>query len=292
MNISIFYAPGSAGNVRGKQVAEMLGAKQNPTKGFEKDTCIYVKVIPPKDHPEKTYYDIDDALEGLKYLKSKPGVGVIATSELQKEYLIQELDLDYIYVIPHIHPNYENWRRPEREIKTVGIIGSKTSMMYPVDKVKKALAEKGLDLIYHRDYWKEYGDQEGMSEDERRKRVCEFYKSIDIQIIWSKGAFTDKVERMKNPNKIINAGAFGIPTVSYPNLHFTREFKNWFVEAESIEQLIKRTVILKNNPEIYNQMSDELFRHCTQFHREVIRQLYLILCESQSRDGEALSALL
>jgi len=292
MNISVFYAPGSAGNVRGKQVADMLGAKHNPLTGWFRDLCIYVKVIPHPDHSLHTYYDIDDATNGLKYLKANPGVGVIATSENQKEYLEKELKRNDIVVIPHIHPNYENWKRPDRPIKRVGIIGSKTSFVYPVEKIKRQLESMGLELIYHRNYWKEYGDQEGLTEDQRRLKVVDFYKSIDIQIVWSKGAFSDEVEHMKNPNKLINAGSFGIPTVSYPNHHFIHVWSNLFIHAETISDLLKRVETLKNSPDIYKEMSDELFRYCTQYHREVIRDKYLSLCKSELPDETVLSDLL
>ena len=45
--ISFFIGGGGSGIIRGEQVAHKLGAKLNPTSGYEDDVCIYVKGIPP-----------------------------------------------------------------------------------------------------------------------------------------------------------------------------------------------------------------------------------------------------
>ena len=277
MAFSLFFGRGSAGNVRGKQVAAMLDGKMNPTEGFENDTCIYVKVIPPKDYPKKSYLDIDDSTKALQYLKTDQKIGLIATSLLQQEYLSRELLRNDIVIIPHIHPNYENWRRPDRPIKTVGIIGSTTSFLYDVLKIREKLKAVGLELVYEKDYWKAYGDEPNMTEDQRRLKVVDFYKQIDIQIVWSKGAFSDTVERMKNPNKLINAAAFGIPTVSFPSLHYIREWRDYFVEALTIDELVYRCGVLKNKPELYQAISDEVFDYAKKYHRDRIKELYLNL---------------
>jgi hypothetical protein len=277
MSYSLFFGRGSAGNVRGKQVAELLEGKQNPTEGYENDTCIYVKVIPPENHPKHAYLDVDDSTRALEFLRHHPQIGVIATCNLQKEYLTQELKRGDIVCIPHIHPNYENWRRPDREVKTVGIIGSRTSFVYSIPKMKKKLKGIGLDLLYEVDYWKTYGDELGMTEDQRRLKVVDFYKQIDIQIAWSKGAFTMNVEQMKNPNKLINAASFGIPTVASPNLHFMWDWKGYFMDAYSIEELVLGVEYLKDNHGIYQKTADRVFDYAKQYHRDEIKKLYLNL---------------
>lgn len=258
-------------------MAALLEGKQNPTEGFRDDICIYVKVIPPKNYPPRSYLDVDDSTRTLDYLKTDQKIGLIATSVLQQEYLSKELMRNDIVIIPHMHPNYENWRRPERPIKTVGIIGSKTSFMYSVTDMRQKLKYIGLDLIYDIDYWKYYGDEPNMTEDKRRLKVVEFYKQIDLQIVWSKGAFTDRVERMKNPNKLINAASFGIPTVSYPSLHYIREWRDYFVEALSIDEMLFRIEVLKNKPELYQAISDEVFDYAKRYHKDRIKELYLNL---------------
>jgi len=277
MSFSIFYGRGSAGNVRGKQVAELIGAKQNPTSGYEYDTCIYVKITPPPNRPKRAYLDIDDSTKALEYLKTDKEIGLIATSVLQQEYLSKELGRKDIIIIPHIHPNYDNWRRPERPIKTAGIIGSKTSFMYPIPEIRKKLEAVGLDLIYEEDYWKAYGDEPNMTENQRRLKVVDFYKQVDIQIVWSKGAFTDRVERMKNPNKLINAASFGIPTISYPSLHYIREWREYFVEVESIDEMVFKAGILKNQPAVYQSISNTIFDYAKKYHKDIVKELYLEL---------------
>jgi hypothetical protein len=45
MGISFFTKKGGSGEIRGKQVAEYIGARLNPETNFEKDLCIYVKIL-------------------------------------------------------------------------------------------------------------------------------------------------------------------------------------------------------------------------------------------------------
>src|SRR3989304_8326463 len=55
---SFFYGRGGAGLIRGVQMAEYLGAKKNPTKGFKNDICTYVKIRPPDNHSKRSYLDL------------------------------------------------------------------------------------------------------------------------------------------------------------------------------------------------------------------------------------------
>jgi len=274
---SIFHDVGSAGNVRGKQVAELLGAKLNPKSGFEDDVCIYVKIRPPEKHPKKTYLDVDDATDAVKWLQTHTDTGVIANSSISRDYLFKLLKRNDVVCIPHIHCNYENWVRPDRKVKNVGIIGSKTTFQYPIDDIRKKLKEIGLDLIYHKDYWKVYGDEEGMTEDQRRMKVVDFYKQIDIQIVWRPDdTFSEEQKLLKNPNKLVNASSFGIPTVAYPEKGFAEWFGS-FVSANNIEYLIGACDELKNNPYYYEHYSSKVLIKSIANHKDNILQLYLQL---------------
>lgn len=274
MNYSIFHAVGSAGNVRGKQVAEWLGAKLNPTEGYLDDLCIYVKVLPPDIHSKHTYLDVDDSTTAVKWLLNHTDTGIIVNSPSGKEYLSNLLDRDDVIVIPHAHCNYENWIRPEREVKTVGIIGSRTSFMYPLDQVRDELKEIGLELIYEKDYWKNYGDEEGMSEDDRRKKIVEFYKKVDIQIVWRPDdTFSPQTIPLKNPNKLVNASSFGIPTIAYPE----KAFSSWYgdyIDVKKIDHMIWWCKKLKENSMIYNSYGMSAINHAKQYYVDKIKQLY------------------
>src|SRR3990167_4577036 len=86
-NFSFFYTRGGSGYVRGHQMAQYFGAKENPTKGFRNDICIYVKIIPPDNHPKHSYSDVDDSWQAAEWLKTHPEMGVIAIAETAKDYL-------------------------------------------------------------------------------------------------------------------------------------------------------------------------------------------------------------
>lgn len=274
---SFFFSKGSAGNVRGKQPASWLNAKLNPKSGFENDICIYVKVLPPDNYPKHTYFDVDDSVKAVEWLKTHTDTGVIVNSSMSRDYLSKLLKRDDIVVIPHAHCNWENWVRPDREVKTVGIIGSKTSFRYPIDDIREKLNKLGLELIYNYDYWKSYGDEDGMSEDQRRQKVVNFYKSIDIQIAWRKHAFRSDFIPLKNANKLINAGSFGIPTVAYPEESYTREWKGLFIPTQTIEELLFWVSELKTEKDLYKVMSRLVLKKASECHVNNIKKLYLNL---------------
>ena len=273
---SIFHSIGSAGNVRGKQVAQLLGAKLNPASGFENDTCIYVKVRPPENHPKKTFLDVDDATDAVKWLRTHHSTGIIVNSEMSRDYLAKELNRDDIHVIPHMHCNYENWVRPDDwKVKTVGIIGSKTSFKYPISDIREKMGAIGLNLIYNKDYWQHYGDRGEWTEDERRMQVVDFYKQIDIQIVWRPDTFSEDQKPLKNPNKLVNASSFGIPTVSFPEDGF-EEWKDFYFQAYTIDFMIQTLVMLKKSKQ-FPYFSNMLVEKAKSYHKDKIIKLYLQL---------------
>ena len=138
-------------------MAKYLGGKGNPKKGFENDICIYVKILPPDNPPKRSYSDVDDSPKAAKWLKRHPEVGVIAISETAKDYLCKFLGRGDVVFIPHQHCNFERDLRPDRPVKTVGIIGSNiTAFQAPVEPFRKRLAKMGLELKFEQDYWNTY----------------------------------------------------------------------------------------------------------------------------------------
>jgi len=262
MNFSFFYAPGTAGYVRGEQMAEVLGGKKNPKNGFENDVCIYVKVIPPEDHPKHSYADVDDSTKLAKWLETHKDTGVIATSENTKTYLSKTLNRSDIVVIPHAHCNYERWVRPDREVRTVGVIGSKTSFQGDTDKFSERLKEVGLEFVYEKKYWDTYKNN--------RLKVCDFHKQVDIQVCWRPKMFA---KEFKNPNKLVNAGSFGIPTIAYSE----EGFNGWggkFIEVNSIDEMVEVCKELKENKTLYMDYSKAVVEKAESNHLDNIIELY------------------
>jgi len=268
MKYSFFYSRGSAGYVRGEQIADLLGGKKNPKSGFDDDICIYVKVFPLGKYSKHTYIDVDDAPKAANYLKDHPDIGVIATSEFAKDYLSKLLNRDDIVVIPHAHCNYERWVRPDREIKTVGIIGSESSFQHDVDNFRERLEKIGLELSYEKDYWDTYRSTEDKP---GRLKVVDFYKTIDIQVVWRPKVYAPY---FKNPNKLINAGSFGIPTVSYPEASYVKEWGNDFICATSIDLMIRACQVLKEDDDYYDYWSKRVLAKAEECHKDNIIELY------------------
>jgi DNA-dependent RNA polymerase auxiliary subunit epsilon len=262
---SFFYAAGTSGYVRGEQIADYIGAKKNPTEGYENDICIYVKLI-PKKITKHMYLDVDDAPRAAEWLKKHPEVGVIVVSSLARDYLMDYLRRTDIIVIPHAHCNYEQVLRPEKEVENVGIIGSKTSFQAPLDDFRKELKKIGLNLLYDYNYWDIFQNN--------RKKVCDFYKSIDVQVAWRPKMYATP---FKNPNKLVNAGSFRIPTVAYPEFGFS-EWRGNYVEADTIQKMLANIELLKTNNEFYHDMSNKALRRSNAYHIEYISKLYQNLC--------------
>ena len=61
----------------------------------------------------------------------------------------------------------------------------------------------------------------------------------------------------KTPNKLVNAGSFGIPTVAYPEMNFVKEWDQCFVQADTMQKMIASLELLKNNKDYYLQMSQK-----------------------------------
>lgn len=269
---SFFYTRGVAGYVRGHQMALYLGGKENPTKGFKNDICIYVKILPPENPPKHTYLDVDDSWQAAEYLKTHPKLGVIAISETAKDYLSKLLGRDDIIFIPHQHCNFERWVRPwRRPVKTVGIVGATSSFQYPLDVFGQQLKKIGLELKYERNRWRAY---RSVPDKGLRLKICDFYKSIDIQVVWRPVYKYSREAPFKNPNKLENAGSFGIPTVSFPEPSFVREWNRRFIQVNSVGRLIKVCNRLKSDSQYYRWYARKALQRAEDYHIDKIAELY------------------
>jgi len=261
MNFSFFRytrSKSGSGRVRGKQIANYIGAKLNPDSGYENDICIYVKRKPPENFPKTTYLDVVDSMFLMRWVKDHPEVGVIGITKLSQEFMSKELNRKDICMIPQHHCNFEQNKRKPREVKVVGYIGGSKQLQYNHEKLKDELAEIGLDFKYKTGFYK-------------RSHVTSFLESIDINI-----AFRYRKQRryLKDALKLVNAGSFGIPSVAFPEKGYEAEFKDCYIKANSGEELIAGCKRLAEDKELYNDLSEKALAKSESYHIDKIIPLY------------------
>lgn len=264
--LSFFYTRGGAGNIRGRQVADYLKAKHNPKDGYDKDVCVYVKIHKhPVQPPKKSYIDVCDAPRAIEYLEEHPEIGVISLGDYQKK-VIEGILKRKTVLIPHHHCNFKRELRPDREVKVVGIIGCKNAFQHPIDDIRKRLKKIGLRLRYEENYWEYYGED--------RQKVVDFYKSIDIQIVWRPKGWSPRFAALRSPLKLSNAGSFGIPTVCYPEPDYEVEWKDKYLAVDKMDDLIEWVEKLKDNEYFYKRFKDVVIKKAENYHIEKIAKLY------------------
>jgi hypothetical protein len=274
-NLTFFYSrhrKAVSGKIRGIQVGEYLGAKLNPSDGFENDTCIYVKSFPLEGFPERSYVDVVDSKAPIHWLANNPRSGVIAISEVGQDYISAKLKRTDVYLIPEHHCNFERIRRPDRDIATVGYIGNMNGSIFTdgeivsrrktIADITKQFAEISLDFKFVRQY-------------PTRQDVIDFYNSIDIQVTYRRRK-QKQISKLNNPLKIANAGSFGIPTVAYPEL-VSREYKGGFIEVESINDMIAQCKKLKDDKTFYEDISGKALEKSERYHISNVAPLYMEL---------------
>jgi hypothetical protein len=274
---SFFYTRGGAGHVRGIQVADWLKAKKNPTVDFKEDVCIYIKMEPPEDFPRHSYLDVVDAPRAVRFAKEHPSIGVIAISRVAQRHLCSLLGREDVFFIPHHHCNFENELRPDREVKTVGIIGSRNSFQFPAEELREKLKAIGLELLYDQDHWQHYNNEPNEEGKDSREKVCRFYQKVDIQVVFRPEAWSPAFEPLRSPLKLENAGSFGIPSVCYPEPSYVDEFGGCFIEAETIDKLVEECQKLKENKDYYFYYSKRAISRASEYHISRVSRLYYAL---------------
>jgi hypothetical protein len=81
--------------IRAEEISQYLGARLNQSENYENDVCIYVKPHSFNHIKDGSYVDVLDDAVGVKALKDRPGIKVIAMSQIHYEYLKQELLMKY-----------------------------------------------------------------------------------------------------------------------------------------------------------------------------------------------------
>lgn len=241
--------------IRGEQIAEYLGARYNPTSGYENDVCIYLK---PKglDHiADGSYVDVSDGSYLIPLLQNRPNIKLIASSQYSYDFIRERLNND-IVLIPEHHCNFERLTRDRNEITTVGFIGSYSSFNYkPFEETERRLAEIGLKFITNFTY-------------RNRQDVVDFYRQIDIMIF----GYPDPEEPFRHPTRIVSAASFGIPTVCNRHPAF-KEFEGYFITAENTDSLLVELKKLKDQ-DYYRQWAARIVGPAEQYHISTIAEKY------------------
>jgi hypothetical protein len=266
MNISFFAKPASwsdefkrlrrgSSTIRGEQIAEYLGAKLNPASGYDDDICIYVKPNIKTKFTKHSYIDIMDVSRNTFLSFIHLGIPIIVSSRPAYEIYSEAFKKHRIVLIPQHHCNYERLKRDRPKVTTVGIIGYHASFVYPMEDVRKRLQEIGMELLFENHIL-------------NRTDAVNFYKKIDIQITWAESTWITK-----NAMKLYNAASFGIPTVARKQQIY-KEFEGYYIPVNTIDEMIKEIVKLKEDKEYYAQYSAHILPKAEEYHISNIAKLY------------------
>ncbi|MCR4324226.1 MAG: glycosyltransferase [Candidatus Curtissbacteria bacterium] len=251
-----FFLRRITSRIRGEEIAKYLGAKLNPTEGYEKDVCIYVKAYALHRMKDGDYIDLLDDLYATERIKDKPKIKVIAMSTPHKEYLRRTLKNKITY-IPHHHVNFEKFRRNRKKIINCGYVGSGSGYEINVNKkLAKLLAEIGLKFTPLYNY-------------SSRKNIVNYYKKIDLQII---GAFNHLNVPYYHQTKIVNAMSFGIPTIASRRLGY-RDVEGYYIAVNNLDELLKEAKKMKD-PIEYNKWPKKIIAESEKYHISEIAKLY------------------
>jgi hypothetical protein len=253
--ISFFANGHGSGEIRGRQIAEHLGARLNPTEGYEDDVCVYVKRKPPENFPKRSYLDILDASARMSWLKKHPDMGVIASSLSAQAYLQGELERDVVY-LPQHHCNFEReWGAIPTPFRCrLGVVGGEASL--PEDFAQQIGATRYTAKT--------------------REEVVAAYLKLDIQVIW-RDLSGLRHGPLKNALKIINAASFGIPTIALPEPGYG-DMDGFYWPVTSTDEL--RDVLWSLRKSRFSMDAprpDQLAEKAEEFHIDHIAKRYLDL---------------
>ncbi len=244
--------------IRIDQIAEYLGAKVNPTEGYENDVCIYMKPHVKKFEDMKfegrPYLDINDGHNLGQLALKHPEVPVIVISKEDYETMSRSVPNKIIF-IPQHHCNFERFVRNRRRIATVGYLGGHNDLFYFPQPLLWELARRKMDFVFNTTF-------------STRQEVVDFYKTIDIQITWRPYKM-----RLRNPLKLVNAASFGIPTIALDEKNFQMELEGCYLPVHNFEEFLVQLDYLKN-PSVYAEYSQKCLQKAEEYHIDNIAKLY------------------
>lgn len=269
-NISIFAKPSfnRRGNrlgrtsslIRAEQIAPLIGAKLNPASGFENDVCIYVKphtsllyngIIRPA---KNVYIDLIDGNNIVLYANKFPATQLIVCSQVDYGFLSRQENK--VVFIPQQHCNFERVKRTRDKITTVGMIGANLEnfeLLWPEFEAK--LQGLGLTFLPYTRF-------------RNRLDVVNFYKNIDIQIVWRPWK-----KRLSNPLKLVNAASFGIPTIAFDEPAL-KELAGCYLPVTNLDEFMLELKKLIDLPELYSDLSKRCLLKAEKYHIDNVAKLY------------------
>ena len=267
-------------HTRGYQIASALGCRVNAKITDLSETTINVKCYPHLDlecnsKMNNLYLDLIDSDNTIDVANAIPNAKIIAITDIMKDYLSCHIKND-IVVIPEHTCNFDNEVREDREVKVVGYVGSTQCFDLDVFEVKEALNSIGLDFRFL--------TSETM--DVTREDICEFYKSIDIQLAFRLPNIAVRKPIYRNPLKIFNAGSFKIPTVAFPEISYEICAGTYFLEALNLASVIDKCYMLKNDDSLYDFYSNRVYEWSKQFDIVKVANLYAKLSPNEKFDIE------
>jgi len=266
----VFYTnPWASGEIRGRQMAFAVDGIVDADKIYSDDVLVFIKGQPPRriiDYVRKVYVDVDDGWRAIPFLKANPDVVPIAASVVGQRYLSEQLGRGDVLLIPGHHCNFERCIRVTSKVSAVGYIGYPENLHIDIDVLRKALDAIDIHFVAKTDA-------------KSREDVCNFYKSIDIQVCFRKKNEMNPAPELRDPLKLINAGSFGIPTVAYPEPSYADEFDGCFVEVSSLNDIVNQCMQFKNNAWLYHEMSMKAMQRAEQYHIDYISPLFMRLLD-------------
>lgn len=244
--------------IRVDQPAAVIGAKINPASNYKNDVCIYVKphVKPGHDFnfEGRAYLDIIDGWVLIDLLKKHPEVGVIACSD-RDAITLAEVVKNKIVTIPQHHCNFERQKRSRKEITTVGVIGTAQAFPFLPAGLKSELSKRGMDLIEFSSFFS-------------RTDIVDFYKKIDVQIVWRPYS-----KKLANPLKLVNAASFGIPTICLDEPYF-KELSGCYFPVRHLAGFLKQLDDLRASSALYSEYSEKCLLASERYHIEKVAEIY------------------
>lgn len=243
-----------------------IGARVNPRKDYQNDVCIYVK---PNIKPDidfnfegKPYLDMVDGFNLIHTLLKYPEIPAIVFSEHDLE-LMSRLVKNKIIMIPHQHVNFERELRQRDQVTRVGVIGSPGAFEFIPEEIKQGIKDRGMKLEMYSTFFP-------------RTSVTKYYKNIDVALVWRPYERPYK-KGLYNPFKIVNASAFGVPTIALDEPAF-KEMDGCYIPVDDIDGFFRALDDLRSSKTLYKDMADLCIKKSERYHIENIGQLYKDLC--------------
>lgn len=245
--------------IRGDQIADSIGAKFNPQSGYENDVCIYVKPMVRIGEDfnfegRVNYIDIVDGHNLGQLALRHPNVKIITCSESDRDAMRSSVPNEVI-LIPQHHCNYNREIRERSGITRMGVIGTRDAFPLLPENLKGELLTRGIELVEFSQFYS-------------RQDIIDFYKSIDLQIVWRPYHKT-----LSNPLKIVNASSFGIPTIALDEPTF-KEMEGCYIPVSYFGDFLEALDSLLASKNMYQEYSLRCLDRSKAYHIDEISKLY------------------